>query len=108
MCKNILGFKAATHIKQLLGSYQESFKILFRSGNGIKTYCWFGGQKLINDQCSMALHSVERRKDTSLKFVKDCSSQMFVPHSPGGLQVICCTLVLGSKAFDNFFLCHFE
>lgn len=55
-------------MKQLLGNYQASFKILCRSGSEIKTHCWFGGQKLINDQCSMTLHSI--RKDTSLKYCK--------------------------------------
>lgn len=102
MYKNVLAFKETSHMKQLLGNYQDSFKILCRSGNAIKTYCWVGGQKLINAQCSMAVHSGERRKDTSLKF-KDYPSQMFMSHSPVGLYMFCCTLLLGSKAFNNFF-----
>lgn len=57
MYKNVLGFKETMHIKQLLGNYEDSFKMFCRSGNEIKTYCWVGGQKLINDQCSMTLHS---------------------------------------------------
>lgn len=62
MYANVLGFKERTHMKQLLGNYQDSFKILCRAGNEIKTYCWVGGQKLINDQCSMTLHSVKEER----------------------------------------------